>query len=109
MVQNRLLYPHHFLQHKLMIHGKLGVAIGEVLDLLLLGHDLLVEEVDLLGRNRVIVVLGLLSRSRCLSADIIEGFFAVRPEFWVFEFPCLFCVRGVPSTLARGAYILSVW
>jgi hypothetical protein len=92
-----------------MIHRELGVAIGEVLDLLLLGDNLLVEEVDLLGGHRVIGVLSLLSRGRCFSANVIERLFAVRPEFRVLEFPRLFCVRGVPSTWTWGAYILPVW
>jgi hypothetical protein len=86
-----------------MIHRELGVAIGEVLDLLLLGDNLLVEEVDLLGGHRVIVALGLLSRGWCFSADVIEGLFAVRPEFWVLEFPRLFSVRGVSFNFGMGS------
>jgi hypothetical protein len=80
----------------------LGVAIGEVLDLLLLGDNLLVEEVDLLGGHRVIIVLGLFSRGWCFSANVIEGLFAVRPEFWVLEFPRLFSVREVSFNRGHG-------
>ena len=54
-----------------MIHCKLSIAIGEMLDLLLLGDNLLVEQVDLLGGDGLLVALGLLARSRSLPADIV--------------------------------------
>jgi hypothetical protein len=54
-----------------MIHCKLGIAIGEMLNLLLLGDNLLVEQVDLLSGCGVVVGLGLLARSRGLPADIV--------------------------------------
>ena len=72
-----------------MIHGELRIAIGEMLDLLLLGEDLLVEEVDLLGRNGLVGRLGLLARSRRFSANVVEGFLAVGSKFGVFKFPGL--------------------
>jgi hypothetical protein len=54
-----------------MIHGELCIAIREMLDLLLLGDNLLVEEVDLLGGCGFIVGLVLLAGSRGLSANVV--------------------------------------
>jgi hypothetical protein len=71
MVQDCLLHSHHLLQHELMIHGELCIAIREMLDLLLLGDNLLVEEVDLLGGCGFIVGLVLLAGSRGLSANVV--------------------------------------
>jgi hypothetical protein len=71
MVQHSLLHPHDLLQHELMIHRELSIAIGEMLDLLLLGDNLLVEQVDLLGGYGLVVGLGLLAGSRGLSANVV--------------------------------------
>jgi hypothetical protein len=89
MIHYRLLNPHYLLQHELMVNGHLGVAIGEVLDLLLLRNNLLIEKVDLLCGNRIIVRLCLLSWSRCLSSDVVEGLFAVCSKLGVFKLPGL--------------------
>jgi hypothetical protein len=89
MIHYRLLNPHYLLQHELMVNGHLGVAIGEVLDLLLLRNNLLIEKVDLLCGNRVIVRLCLLSWSRGLSSDVVERVFAIRFKLGVFKLPGL--------------------
>lgn len=73
-----------------MIYGQPGIAIGEQLNLLLLGEDLLVEQVDLLSGDRVICGLSLFARSRRFAANVIERFFAVGTKFGVFKFPSLF-------------------
>lgn len=54
-----------------MIHCKLSIAIGQMLNLLLLGDNLLVEQVDLLGGDRLFVALGLFARSWGLSANVV--------------------------------------
>lgn len=78
-----------------MVNRHLRVAVGDVLDLLLLRDNLLVEKIDLLCWHRVIVGLGLLPRRRGFSPNIIEGLFAVRSELGVLELPGLSsdCIR----------------
>jgi hypothetical protein len=71
MVQHGLLHPHNLLQHELMIHGELCIAIREMLDLLLLGDNLLVEQVDLLRGSGLVVALGLFAGGRGLPANIV--------------------------------------
>lgn len=59
------------------------------MNLLLLSHNLLVQQIYLLCRDRVFGALGLFARSRGLPSNVIEGFFAVRSELRVFELPGL--------------------
>jgi hypothetical protein len=54
-----------------MIHCELSIAIGEMLDLLLLGDNLLVEQVNLLRGSGLVVGLGLLAGGRGLPANIV--------------------------------------
>ena len=72
-----------------MVHRQLRIPVRNVLDLLLLGENLLVEEVDLLGGDRVVVVLGLLPGRGRFAPDVVERFLAVGSKFGVLEFPCL--------------------
>ena len=72
-----------------MVHGQLGVAIGQVLDLLLLRHNLLVQQIDLLGGNGFLVLSSWLARGRGFSSDIIQRILIVGAKFGVFEFPSL--------------------
>lgn len=60
-----------------------------MLDLLLLSKNLLVKQVDLLSWGGVVIVLGLLSRSRGFTANVVKGFLAVGTKLRVFEFPRL--------------------
>lgn len=72
-----------------MVHRELRIAVRKVLDLLLLRDNLLVEQVDLLGGNGIVVILGLLAGRRGFSADVVQRFLAVGAELGVFEFPGL--------------------
>lgn len=107
-----------------MIHGQSGIAIGEQLNLLLLGEDLLVEQVDLLGWHGVICGLSLFARSRGFAANVVERFFTVGTKFGVFEFPglkgksdCQFLLSLLPSKVSwcsvsisrLNTYILTIW
>lgn len=78
-----------------MIHRELAVALCQMLDLLLLGHDLLVEQVDLLCWGGLFIALGLFSRCGCFASNIVEGLFAVGAKLGVLEFPCL-CSASEP-------------
>lgn len=60
-----------------------------MLDLLLLRHNLLVKKINLLRGYGVVCGLGLFSWRGCLSANVVERFFAVCAELWVLELPCL--------------------
>jgi len=82
-----------------------------MLDLLLLGHDLLVKQVDLLRGNGLFVALGLFPRGGCLSTNVVEGFFAVRAKLGVLKFPCLRSVLNPrPNQISSGGtYVLPVW
>jgi hypothetical protein len=54
-----------------MIHRELSIAIGKMLNLLLLGDDLLVKQIDLLGRYGFIGGLCLLAGGRGLSTNVV--------------------------------------
>lgn len=84
-----------------MVDGELSIAVGEMLDLLLLGEDLLVEEVDLLGGDRVVGRLGLLAGGRGFAANIVKRIFTVCSKLWVFEFPSLWRVISIPVSGSR--------
>lgn len=73
-----------------MIHCKLRITIGQMLDLLLLGDNLLVEEVDLLGRDRIVGALGLLPGRRCFAPNVVEGVLAIGAKLGMLKFPGLF-------------------
>lgn len=73
-----------------------------MLDLLLLGHDLLVEQVDSLFGYGLLVVLSLFPGARCLSSNVVKGFFAVCAKFGVFEFPCLCSVLNTRPDFRGG-------
>lgn len=60
-----------------------------MLDLLLLCENLLVEQVNLLSRSGIVIVLGLLARSRGFTTDVVEGVLAVGAKLGMFEFPGL--------------------
>lgn len=93
MVEDGLLHAHHLLQHELMVDGELSIAVGQVLDLLLLGHDLLVQEIDLLCRDGVIMVAGLFTGRRRFPSNIVQRFLAVGPKLGVLELPSLYTIR----------------
>lgn len=83
-----------------------------MLDLLLLCHDLLVQQVNLLCWNRIFVFSGLFARGRCLPPNVVQRFFAVGPKFRVFKFPRLYAIiRTQSMVFLRGsvAYIGTVW
>ena len=87
-----------------------------MLDLLLLCHNLLVQQVDLLCWNRIFLVPGLFARGRRLPSNIVQRFFAVGPKFGVFKLPRLYTVIrslsmgvvGIPLRFSV-AYIGTVW
>jgi hypothetical protein len=60
-----------------------------MLDLLLLCENLLVEQVNLLSRSGIVIVLGLLARSRGFTTDVVERVLAVGTKLGMFEFPGL--------------------
>ena len=72
-----------------MVHRELSIAVREVLDLLLLGHNLLIEQVNLLCRDRLFIALSLFARCGGFASNIVEGLFAVGAKFGVLELPCL--------------------
>lgn len=76
-----------------MVDGELSIAVGQVLDLLLLGHDLLVQEIDLLCRDGVIMVAGLFTGRRRFPSNIVQRFLAVGPKLGVLELPSLYTIR----------------
>jgi hypothetical protein len=71
-----------------------------MLDLLLLGNNLLVKQINLLGGYGFIVGLGLFPWRGGLASNIVEGFFAICAKLGVFEFPCLWilCETSARST-----------
>lgn len=66
-----------------------------MLDLLLLGHDLLVKQVDLLCWGGLFIALGLFPGCGCFASNIVEGLFAVGAKFGVLELPSL-CSASEP-------------
>jgi hypothetical protein len=89
VVENGLLHLEHLLQHQLLNDGHFGIALGDLLDLLGLGHQLLVHQVDLLDRELALVHGRSLAWRRRLSPDVVQRLFVVRLELGVFEFPRL--------------------
>lgn len=90
----------------------MSVAVRQVLDLLLLCHNLLVQQIDLLCWNRIFVVSGLLARGRRLPSNVVQRLFAVGPKLRVLKFPCLYAIIKTLSMISlRGsvAYIGTVW
>lgn len=65
------------------------MPIRKMLDLLLLGENLLVQQVDLLCWDGVLMRLGLLSRSRGFPTDIVKRLFTVGAKFGVLKLPGL--------------------
>lgn len=83
-----------------------------MLDLLLLCHDLLVQQIDLLCWNRIFVVSGLFARGRRLPSNVVQRLFAVGPKLRVLKFPCLYAIiKTLSMIFLRGsvAYIGTVW
>jgi hypothetical protein len=60
-----------------------------MLNLLLLGHNLLIEQVNLLCGYGLFVALGLFPGGGGLSSNVVKRFFAVCAKLGVLEFPCL--------------------
>lgn len=110
VVEDRLLHAHHLLQHELMIDGELSVAVGQVLDLLLLGHDLLVQEIDLLCRDRVVMIASLFTGRRRFPSNVVQRFLAVCPELRVLKLPSLYTIRTLyVRKEVDVAYVGTVW
>lgn len=61
-----------------------------MLDLLLLGENLLVEEIDLLGRDGLVVTLGLLPGRRCFAPNVVKRVLAVGAKLGMLKLPGLF-------------------
>ena len=83
-----------------------------MLDLLLLCHYLLVQQIDLLCWNRIFVVSGLFARGRRLPSNVVQRLFAVGPKLRVLKFPCLYAIiKTLSMIFLRGsvAYIGTVW
>ena len=93
VVEDSLLHTHHLLQHELMIDGELSIAVGQVLDLLLLSHDLLVQEIDLLCWDRVVMVASLFTGRRRFPSNVVQRLLAVGPELRVLKLPSLCTIR----------------
>lgn len=89
VAEDRLLDAADFLEDHLVLDAGLGDALGEVLELLLLGEELRVEQVELLRGDGVFVGGRLLARRRRLSADVVERVLVVGLELGMFKLPRL--------------------
>ena len=79
-----------------MINAQLCKAIRDMLDLLLLRHDLLIHKVYLLRGQAIVVDLGWFPRCRSLTSDIIQGVLIIGLKLGMFELPGL---RGCQSAI----------